>query len=101
MNVDEAIARQRELTPGAEIGRTASPGGSRKWYERMQRMGSVLHVCACGQRLAGWRSPEFSARDGRAIMSVGYDATSNIISCGPFGWHSERYANDQPCWERT
>ena len=100
MTVYDAIVRLGEMNPGAVLGESAHTGGTSGWYDRMRQMGDEFQICTCGRDLKGWKSPELSARVDGKSWTIGYDAKSNKISCGPKGYHSDRYANDQPCWER-
>ena len=96
--IEGAISRLIELTPGAERGVTATHG-----HPNYQQLGTiVLEVgvqkeCRCGMQKLGWTAPEFIATKDGTTWSVGYDAKTNKISCGPRGYHSERYGNEPPC----
>jgi len=70
---------------------TAQPG--HKYYEALRGAG-LLAKCVCGQQKLGWQYPEFIVKIGEKVWSVGRDARSNAISCGPNGYHSARYGNE-------
>jgi hypothetical protein len=98
VDIETAIKILNDLAPGAIRGATAKPG--HQYYEAVRRSGP-LSKCTCGQRKLGWRFPEFIAARGATVWSVGRDANSRKITCGPKGYHSSSYSNTPACCQTT
>ena len=94
VSIEQAIAILMKLVPDAVRGVSAEPG--HRLYEAVRRAGP-LSRCRCGQRTLGWQCPEFIAKRGNKVWTVGYDARTNKISCGPNGYHSPSYSEAPPC----
>lgn len=96
--VENAIRAHMQEFPNAKRGATATPG--HRYYigvcNAVRAVGK-LHKCRCGTNSLGWAAPEYIATVEDITWSVGYDATSNKISCGPKGYHSDRYGNTPSC----
>ena len=92
-SIEEAVAFLK-TAPGAILGVSAKP--DHRWFQAVRAAGP-LSMCTCGQRKLGWRCPEFIAKRGKTVWTVGYDAKTNKISCGPKGYHSASYGNEPPC----
>ena len=96
--VEGAITQLMEFVPGAVRGSTATHGHPN--YQRLAQAvlaAGEIKECRCGMQKLGWTAPEFIATEDGTTWSVGYDANTNKISCGPIGYHSERYGNELPC----
>ena len=82
---------RRPITPRHNPRNPVQPG--HKYYEALRGAG-LLAKCVCGQQKLGWQYPEFIVKIGEKVWSVGRDARSNTISCGPNGYQSARYGNE-------
>ncbi len=93
MDVEDAIAALNE-DGQATIGKTATTG--HQYYESVRRAGT-LKKCTCGQDKLGWKYPEYIRTVGDKTWAVHRNETTNVINCGPNGYHSDRYSSDAPC----
>ena len=93
MDVEDAISALNEV--GLETrGATATPGHT--YYDSVKHAGT-LKKCDCGQKNLNWTYPEYIHTVGDKTWAVHRNEKTNVINCGPNGYHSDRYGGGPPC----
>ena len=94
MTINAVIAFLRTKIPDAVVGKTAQ-----KKHKNYQRATDVDFVrCRCADADPEWEYPEFIGKTKRgSYIYVGCDSRTKTISCGPKGYHSSQYRDNDPC----